>query len=161
MPSTGTNKIITLGQAGIDSYAGPAHRIAAFGIDSIILGATMVAIIVISSLAGFKIAPYSLNRFNLIEWITAYPMLWIIITIIPFAYYTALEFRSGQTLGKRLIHIRVIKANGDRCDVVSVLLRTALRIIDNMIVGIMLITYTKKKQRLGDMVVGTIVIRSQ
>lgn len=79
-------------------------------------------------------------------------------------YFTYFEGTSGQTLGKKLAHIKVVKEDGSRCDVGSALVRSLLRIVDSLpaiyILGIILIAATDKKQRLGDMLAKTIVIKA-
>jgi uncharacterized RDD family membrane protein YckC len=84
-------------------------------------------------------------------------LLWLI-------YFTSLEGSSGQTIGKKLMHIRVVKEDGARCDYGSALVRNLLRIIDHLptlyILGIILIAATDKKQRLGDMLGKTLVVKA-
>ncbi|MGH3062167.1 MAG: RDD family protein, partial [Gaiellaceae bacterium] len=45
-------------------------------------------------------------------------------------YYFALEAAIGQTVGKLLLGLRVIRADGSRPSVVAVAVRTLLRIVD-------------------------------
>jgi len=84
-------------------------------------------------------------------------LLWLI-------YFTYFEATSGQTIGKMLTHIRVIKEDGSRCDFGSALIRNILRIVDHLpflyILGIILIAATEKRQRLGDMLGRTVVIKA-
>jgi uncharacterized RDD family membrane protein YckC len=84
-------------------------------------------------------------------------LLWLI-------YFTYFEATSGQTIGKRLTRIRVIKEDGSRCDTGSALVRNIFRIVDHLpflyILGIILIAATEKRQRLGDMLGRTIVIKA-
>jgi len=84
-------------------------------------------------------------------------LLWLI-------YFTYFEATSGQTIGKMLTHIRVIKEDGSRCDFGSALIRNILRIVGHLpflyILGIILIAATEKRQRLGDMLGRTIVIKA-
>ncbi len=84
-------------------------------------------------------------------------LLWLV-------YYTYFEGSSGQTLGKKVINIKVVKSDGSKCEYGSALIRTILRIIDNLpflyILGIILIAATDKQQRLGDMLANTIVVKS-
>ncbi len=79
-------------------------------------------------------------------------------------YFTYFEGTSGQTLGKRVAHVRVVKEDGSRCDFGSALIRSILRIVDSLpfiyILGIILIAATDKRQRLGDMLAKTIVVKA-
>ena len=84
-------------------------------------------------------------------------LLWLI-------YFTYFEGTSGQTIGKKFTHVKVIKESGERCDFGSALIRNILRIIDHLpflyILGIILIAATEKRQRLGDMLGKTIVVKA-
>ena len=84
-------------------------------------------------------------------------LLWVI-------YFTYFEGTSGQTIGKKFAHIRVVKENGSACDFASALIRNILRIVDEQpavyILGIILIASTEKRQRLGDMLAKTIVVKA-
>lgn len=74
-------------------------------------------------------------------------------------YFMTTEFfMRGQTVGKRLIEIRVVKANGFALDPVSILIRNIFRLIDNFAPLWIVPVLSKKGQRLGDMVAGTIVV---
>ncbi|WP_455363460.1 RDD family protein [[Eubacterium] cellulosolvens] len=79
-------------------------------------------------------------------------------------YFTYFEGTSGQTIGKKFAHVRVVKEDGSSCDFGSALVRSILRIIDSLpafyILGIILIAATDKKQRLGDMLAKTIVVKA-
>ena len=80
-------------------------------------------------------------------------------------YYGVLEAISGQTLGMRLLGIRVVRAaDGSRASAGQVVARTLLRIVDGIafyLVGLIAILATgSKRQRLGDMAAGTTVTRA-
>jgi len=59
--------------------------------------------------------------------------------------------------------VKVVKEDGSPCDFGSALVRSILRIVDSLpaiyILGIILIAATEKKQRLGDMLAKTIVVK--
>ena len=84
-------------------------------------------------------------------------LLWLI-------YFSCFEGTSGQTIGKKLAHIKVVKEDGSKCDFGSALVRNILRIVDHLpilyILGIILIVATDKKQRLGDMLAKTLVVKT-
>jgi len=84
-------------------------------------------------------------------------------TLIFIAYMTWVEGTYGQSLGKRVVGIKVIMENGEKCTLKAALIRNLLRIIDALpnlyIVGILVITFTKKRQRIGDLAAKTVVIR--
>ncbi len=76
-----------------------------------------------------------------------------------FVYYTLLElWWRGQTIGKRLCKIRVVKADGFALDPASILLRNIFRVIDNFPLLWIVPVASKRSQRTGDMVGGTLVV---
>lgn len=84
--------------------------------------------------------------------------------LIPLIYFTYYEGTTGQTIGKRVSNIKVVKEDGVKCDMGSALLRTILRIIDWLpfiyILALVLIAASSKRQRLGDVVANTIVVKT-
>ena len=80
----------------------------------------------------------------------------------PVMFYTlALEtFLDGQTLGKKLLKLRVVKIDGFQATFSDYVVRWFFRIVDIWIFGIgfFVIIFSKKLQRLGDMAAGTGVI---
>jgi uncharacterized RDD family membrane protein YckC len=80
-----------------------------------------------------------------------------------YVYYFALEaFWNGQTVGKKLLKLRVVSTNGQPLSTGQVLIRTLLRFVDGLpifyLVGFVAINASKDKQRLGDMAAGTNVV---
>ena len=77
-----------------------------------------------------------------------------------FAYFTACElFWRGQTPGKRMCKIRVVKIEGFSLDPVSVFVRNFFRVADNLPMLWIVPVLSARGQRLGDMVAGTCVVR--
>lgn len=86
----------------------------------------------------------------------------VITLIVWFLYYTLLEGRYGQTLGKWFVKIKVVKENGAPISYGDAAVRTILRIIDGLfdyLVGAILIWTSDKKQRLGDRLAHTVVVQ--
>lgn len=80
-------------------------------------------------------------------------------------YYFGLEAATGQTLGKRLLGLRVLRADGTPAGPVPIAIRTLLRIVDFLpffyLVGFVSVLATgSKEQRLGDLAAGTVVRRA-
>lgn len=76
-----------------------------------------------------------------------------------FAYFGLSELlMRGQTVGKRICGIRVVKVDGFSLDLVSVFLRNMFRLIDNFSILWLVPFLSKRSQRFGDMVAGTIVV---
>jgi uncharacterized RDD family membrane protein YckC len=77
-------------------------------------------------------------------------------------YYFACESGGGQTLGKRVMKLRVVRADGGEAGMREVAVRTVLRVVDGIglyLVGlVVMLASGKRRQRLGDMAGGTIVV---
>lgn len=87
-------------------------------------------------------------------------LVWLV--FLPTVFYSFLceTFFHGQTLGKRLRHIRVVNVNGSQPTMGALLLRWMCLVIDVWTsgVGIVAIMLTKRRQRLGDLAAATMVI---
>jgi uncharacterized RDD family membrane protein YckC len=83
---------------------------------------------------------------------------------IALAYYIVMEARSGATLGKRVMKLKVVKLEGGApLDWQASIARNILRLIDGLffyLVGAIVVWISDKKQRLGDKVAGTVVVRA-
>lgn len=79
-------------------------------------------------------------------------------------YHVLLEGRWGQTLGKRLLGIVVVREDGEPCTYAAATIRTGLRLVDALpvayLVGLVAIALTERHQRLGDLLAGTVVVRT-
>jgi uncharacterized RDD family membrane protein YckC len=94
---------------------------------------------------------------------------WVGVTIeliITFLYFTILEGRYGQTVGKIVLKLKVLKADGSPINYKDAGIRTILRIIDDVpfivpyLLGAILIWSSDTKQRLGDRVAHTVVVQA-
>ncbi len=93
------------------------------------------------------------------EWV------WVSIIGIPWLLYSVLFeiFMNGQTPGKRVLTIKVIRLNGTPASMGDYLLRWIFAIIDFGIlsgaIAVIIIVAGGKGQRLGDLVAGTSVVK--
>jgi uncharacterized RDD family membrane protein YckC len=83
---------------------------------------------------------------------------------IGFAYGALLEgFWNGQTIGKRLFHLRVIDQSGLPLRIEQAWVRNLMRVVDALplayLVGGISVLCSPARQRFGDRVAGTLVIR--
>ena len=89
----------------------------------------------------------------------------IVVIAAPLIFYDLLfeVFMHGQSLGKKIIKIKVVKLDGTQPSIGSYLLRWLIRLFEVDLlygmVAIVAIASSKNKQRLGDMAGGTTVIR--
>lgn len=83
--------------------------------------------------------------------------------ILTFFYAFFLEGYMGQTIGKKIMGIVVVKKDGSPCDYLASFVRNLLRIVDVLpqayLVGLIVILVTEKRQRIGDLVANTFVVK--
>lgn len=124
-------------------YAEMGSRVAAYLLDMIFLLATMGALSLLAALAHLPSAVYV-----------------VIVLVLFWGYFPFFEeIWGGQTPGKRIFRLRVIRTDGRPVGLGPVLLRNLLRPIDMLAIGPILVLVTRRRQRLGDMAGGTLVVR--
>lgn len=128
--------------------AGVGERLLAFGIDSAI---KIGYIIILNQFFG---AFENMDKWSAIGLNTLFSF--------PVVFYTlTLEsLLEGQTLGKRIVNIKVVKIDGYQASLSDYLVRWFFRIVDVYIFGLgfFVIIFNGRSQRLGDMAAGTAVI---
>jgi uncharacterized RDD family membrane protein YckC len=132
--------------------AGPGTRISSGAID--LLGQALIA-----ALAGVALAaladPLGPDWTVVLAAIGGFALL--------FLYDVAWELlNDGRTPGKALLGLRVVRDDGRRVDGASSVLRNLLRLVELPLAytpGIVMVTLTRRHQRLGDLVGGTLVVR--
>lgn len=80
-----------------------------------------------------------------------------------FVYHFLLEWRYGETLGKRLFGLRVVTDTGGEIGVRASFLRNALRAIDGLgywTVAVVVIVVRGDGKRIGDVAGRTLVVRA-
>ncbi len=93
-------------------------------------------------------------------------------TLIMFLFFLPVVFYdlvseivlNGQSVGKKVMGIRVISLNGDQPTLSQYLIRWLFRIVDFSFLGglvaLIVVAVSEKRQRLGDMIAGTVVIKT-
>jgi len=154
-PSTGYNPPSPLADLG--------SRIGAGIVDYIIIG-VITGILALLLFLPFGVMTGTGMTDFFPRWFSGFFGILILMAFLWLIYFTYFEGTSGQTIGKKLTHIKVIKEDGSKCDFGSALVRNILRIVDHLpflyLLGIMLIAATEKRQRLGDMLAKTIVVKA-
>jgi uncharacterized RDD family membrane protein YckC len=133
--------------------AGPITRCMAWLVDAFCL---MAAAKTLQNLVGLfaVISPDLSNALGL-----------ILFFVLNMGYGIALEWLwQGQTLGKRVMGIRVMDMRGMRLSLSQVVLRNLLRVVDNLpflyMLGGITCLVSRHAQRLGDLAANTIVIQA-
>src|SRR5260370_10365750 len=140
-------------QIAATRYAGGGIRFLAVLIDGIIIGAVTGAVMeIINSVAA-------VTHSSSIKVIAA-----AVIIILVLFYLIGMEATQGATLGKKALGLRITKTDGTLPIGWSAsLIRNVLRIIDGLfgyLLGAIIIWSSPLKQRLGDKVAHTVVIRT-
>ena len=85
-----------------------------------------------------------------------------LMTFIGFSYYVFFEWKLGGTPGKLALGLQVVKLNGCPCDLQAALIRTVSRIADGLfcyLVAAVAVWSSERKQRIGDRIAGTLVVK--
>jgi len=81
---------------------------------------------------------------------------------VYFLYFIVLEAMTGATIGKMLLGLKVVRVDGHPIAWRESIIRNLLRIVDGFIlylVGLILILTSRKRQRLGDRIAETLVVK--
>ena len=162
------------------SSAGPAS-VPPYQSVGIRLVATIVDLIIAGIIAAFVVFPLEtpgqISITNVSANATALPMVSVssnplaglasvITALIFFGYYFVLEGAYGQTVGKMAVKIKVLREDGSKIGYADAAVRNILRPIDLIpyvvpyLLGAILIWSSDKRQRLGDRVAHTIVVKA-
>jgi uncharacterized RDD family membrane protein YckC len=131
------------------------ERILAFIIDAIVLLAYIRAAFYIVGLIGFDGIDDTWSKIALVS-----------LLFLPAMFYTLISevYMEGQTLGKKVMKIKVVKIDGYQASFLDYFMRWVFRLVDVYLIGgtgsvaIISIAISKNSQRLGDMASGTAVI---
>lgn len=139
----------------------PAAAVAATYDASILVNRWLGAWIDFIVLVLFLVVPQALLGTPLYQ-----KLLWLWLALIA-AYFPVMEALLGKTVGKFVTRTRVVNAQGGRPSWVQAIVRTLLRLVEvnplligGLPAGIAVLV-SGHKQRLGDMVAGTFVLRER
>jgi uncharacterized RDD family membrane protein YckC len=141
--------------------AGLGSRAMAYAVDVALLGAAALVVyftgsFFISDPLDLALGLSSLARTLILA--AVFFGLWIYWTLLEVAW-------NGQTPGKRLVRIRVVKSDGSPVTVFSSAVRNLLRVVDFLPlcypVGLITMLVDKKHRRLGDLLAGTVLVRDE
>jgi membrane protease YdiL (CAAX protease family) len=78
-----------------------------------------------------------------------------------FNYFAFAEWRWGQTIGKNALGLRVTTELGERPGWNAAAIRNLFRLVDFLLIGPIMIAASSRRQRLGDRLAHTVVIREE
>ncbi len=146
--------------------AGIGSRAYALLVDYTLITIAMVAVILVGLLFSFQTLTYAAQDTfgftrSLSKWIL--PIVLLGLFAIFVGYFVFFEtLWQGQTPGKRMAQIRVIREDGRPIGLPQATLRALLRVFDDILlglVGFLFIVQGRQEKRLGDWVAGTVVIQ--
>ena len=133
-----------------------ADRIVSLIIDLVIVAVIGILILIVA-------IPFSL-LFRPLTFATDFSTDVLVLSII---YFIVFEWNGRQTPGKRFTGIRVVDAGSMKAqDHTQVIVRNVLRVVDSFpgnlyIVGFLIALFTERKQRLGDILAGTMMVKGE
>ena len=137
--------------------ASVGERILAYAIDWLIKIAYIIVIYqIIFNLLSFEKVFNELDNWSIIAI--------LLLFYLPVMFYTLLfeALLDGQTPGKRIMRIKVVKIDGYQASLADFVIRWFFRIVDmnilSGVVALIAIVVSPRNQRLGDMTAGTAVI---
>ncbi len=86
---------------------------------------------------------------------------------LPVVFYSLLSetLLNGQSLGKKVMKIKVISLSGEQASFSQYLIRWVFRLIDFAVtsnfLALILVAATEKHQRLGDIIAGTVLVKTK
>jgi uncharacterized RDD family membrane protein YckC len=166
-PAAGEKLIIeTPEQTSIEfPLAGIGSRFLAILIDSLIQGAAVIVLVLMFLGLGFSFIGAGFGRSSAAGvWVVA--ILIFLYFLLMYGYFILFEsIWNGQTPGKRLTHIRVIKDSGQPITAIDSVGRNLLRLVDQMPfaygIGVLCAWISPQSKRLGDYVAGTVVVHEK
>jgi uncharacterized RDD family membrane protein YckC len=145
------------------TLAGIGSRALALMIDYLILAFTLVILALIWSFTFQQVTDLGVSIFgsNFGLWLIAISLLSFF--FIYTGYFVLLEtLWQGQTPGKSIAKIRVVRDDGRPVGLQQSALRALLRPLDeSLFIGAFLIIFSNREKRLGDLAAGTIVIQAE
>jgi uncharacterized RDD family membrane protein YckC len=133
--------------------AGPVSRLLALIVDFLVVNVALSILVSGVQLVGVVSQDFSFGLYALLAF------------LLPMLYSMVLEsVWRGQTIGKRLLNLKVVDQDGLRLQVSQVVVRNLLRAVDSLpvfyLVGGVSCLVTQRAQRLGDLAANTVVIRT-
>lgn len=142
--------------------AGVGSRFVAALIDSLILYAVGVGLLIGAAIFA-PLAPLQ-STTSLGTWVIAIVVLFSFATLVGYPLLFEIIW-NGQTPGKRMIGIRIVREDGGPITGTAAIIRNVVRIVDFLptyyIIGIIAMLIDRKSRRLGDLAAGTICVKER
>lgn len=146
------------------TLAGIGSRLLALGLDYLVIFTSAVVLLWLWSFLALQtldlLTPVLGETDGLELWLLA--IAFLAFSALYGGYFILFEWLwQGQTPGKRIAHIRVVGTTGRPANLYQASLRMLLRPVDEFLfIGFFCILLQAQEQRLGDLVAGTLVVRT-
>ncbi len=146
-----TGEVSAASASALDVHV-TGRRILATFVDAIVLGAVFTLLATLLSGSSTSSGNFSIGVFPTFGFF-----------VLAMVYYIVLEGYTGQTLGKKLLGIKVIREDTEAVPGVgAATIRSLLRLVDGLfgyLVAFIAVLASRKNQRLVDMAARTLVVR--
>lgn len=154
------------GSSGIVTPEAVVLEFETAGMASRLIAATLDAVIELAILVAVLLGFFGLSELGLELGGLATALLYVLLFLLIFGYPAAFEtLWRGRTPGKAALGLRVVTVEGGPIRFRHAAIRAMLGLFDKFvfsgIVGIVSLLATRRNQRLGDLVAGTIVLRER
>jgi len=160
LPSTASSEVLEILPI---KGEGVPYRFDSVLIDYFILTFIYFLVIVVISLVGGSLNNLTnlfdvrnINQDSLAVIFTSSILL--LLPLVWFLYFFIWEGATGTTPGKSIHYLRVIKKDGGKANWGQAAIRAVFSLLEDNLVGAIVIASTPLKQRIGDLVAGTLVV---
>lgn len=147
--------------------AGVARRCVAMLVDQILMGVLITGLIFFLLFAMGVFAGFMSSRLDMETEIVLYVVLGLMLVFLSLGSYITYfwafhTFNNGQTIGKKMLGIRVVTDRGGRASAWTCFVRALFDLLDMLLfyggISVMMIIMTEREKRIADFAAGTIVI---
>jgi len=151
--SQAADRVLALDNVPLDlPIAGAGTRSLAAFIDYLLLSVAIAIVVAVCLLLG------GFFNFRSLWWAA---LLLLAAFALEYGFFAGCEIvMNGQTVGKRLVGLRVVSTHGSRASRAALLTRNAVRLVD-IFVGVPLMILDRNARRIGDRLAGTLVVRTR
>ncbi len=141
--------------------AGLGSRFIAYLIDFAIQMLFIIVAFIVLLIAATDFVVYIIFELGIIYFVAFFLTLVVLFNLIYFISFEMIL--KGQSPGKKIMKLRVIKQNGEPINIWDSFLRNFLRLFDSLpsyyLVGSLFVIFSNKYKRIGDFAANTIVVK--
>ncbi len=143
--------------------AGIGTRFIALLLDSLLIG--LILLLLALAMLAMQVGAFvtSLHGQAGVAFEVALAILIVLAFVIVWGYFVLFEaFRNGQTPGKRYMQVRIVRTDGAPIGFMEAAIRNLIRVVDFLpsvyALGGVVMFFSRKAQRLGDLAAGTVAV---